>query len=498
MCLHILAGWRPIHEAMREGEYALAIIRLLVEHGADLNAKSDTGSTPLHDAVAYMSEEIVKYLVDSGADPTVENLDGRTPVDVAKISVYGRSKHFLRMLSKEDAITSLTQPPKIEEDGAPSEEKEEAKQDDLEADKKEMIPIQERLIVANQNAQVSNNCYSPPSKVSLAVNVCVDSPMKAAPGCENIESTSDDTKDLHAASQETIPKPEQKGTEDQKIERRGDINGTGSKDESEKWDVASTGAAVPVPSECSAESKEEDHSFKEDNQDRTRKEELPHPKDENDPGFANTAKVSSTDDRRDAAVAMMCESAPASHLIQTESEAAAYKDNGVGKFGGKETIDKAVITENQNTIKAPFPVKVVNTKPNGLAISVTTPKGPSSIKRLDRRGSLVPSPFGSRGAKLLQMANKKSKSVVNGLGGESLHATSSGLLNNSFTSDLNSSDSSASGSECSNGGFSSPSAANNHSVTSMAKLMLMSPRFANSKQKLSHLPSNVETQEKVR
>ena len=91
------AGWRPIHEAMREGDNALNIIRLLVEHNANINALSDSGSTALHDAAAYMSEEIIEYLIKSGADPAIENLDGKTPLHIAKMPQYARTKQILQL-----------------------------------------------------------------------------------------------------------------------------------------------------------------------------------------------------------------------------------------------------------------------------------------------------------------------------------------------------------------------------------------------------------------
>merc|ERR1712223_417785 len=93
------AGWRPIHESMRDGENALRIIRLLVDYGGDINAQSDSGNTALHDAAAYMSHEIIEYLVKSGADPTVKNLDGKSPLDISKLPQYNRSKEIKEVLT---------------------------------------------------------------------------------------------------------------------------------------------------------------------------------------------------------------------------------------------------------------------------------------------------------------------------------------------------------------------------------------------------------------
>ena len=44
------------------------VLKHLVTQGADVNAKSEDGDTPLHFAAEWNSVEIVKYLVSRGAD----------------------------------------------------------------------------------------------------------------------------------------------------------------------------------------------------------------------------------------------------------------------------------------------------------------------------------------------------------------------------------------------------------------------------------------------
>ena len=56
-------------------------IPVLVEAGADLGARNGDGATPLHAAVASMSEECVRVLLEAGADPSARNDAGRTPAE---------------------------------------------------------------------------------------------------------------------------------------------------------------------------------------------------------------------------------------------------------------------------------------------------------------------------------------------------------------------------------------------------------------------------------
>ena len=62
-------GWLPIHEAARGGH--LDVLELLVEHGADINARthSGKGSTPMNLAVDShgLEHEIVEYFSSLGA-----------------------------------------------------------------------------------------------------------------------------------------------------------------------------------------------------------------------------------------------------------------------------------------------------------------------------------------------------------------------------------------------------------------------------------------------
>jgi len=60
----------------------LESVKTLVEHGADVNAASERGETPLHFA-AQASDDIVRYLAAHGAQLDAKDKQGRTPVDIA-------------------------------------------------------------------------------------------------------------------------------------------------------------------------------------------------------------------------------------------------------------------------------------------------------------------------------------------------------------------------------------------------------------------------------
>ncbi|HEV3332756.1 MAG TPA: ankyrin repeat domain-containing protein [Bryobacteraceae bacterium] len=58
-------------------------LRLCVEKGADVNTANDRGDTPMHAAAERGANPIVQFLADHGARPDVKNKSGRTPLDVA-------------------------------------------------------------------------------------------------------------------------------------------------------------------------------------------------------------------------------------------------------------------------------------------------------------------------------------------------------------------------------------------------------------------------------
>ncbi|PVD39591.1 hypothetical protein C0Q70_02226 [Pomacea canaliculata] len=76
----------PLMEAASGGY--LEIVRLLILHGADVNAQSSAGNTPLHSAACGGHVEVVKELITSGASVEVHNENGHTPLMEAASAGY--------------------------------------------------------------------------------------------------------------------------------------------------------------------------------------------------------------------------------------------------------------------------------------------------------------------------------------------------------------------------------------------------------------------------
>jgi uncharacterized protein len=74
-------GWTPLHYAATNGH--VAIIELLLEHDAYIDAESPNGTTPLMMAAHYGSAAAVKVLLEAGADPALKNQLGLTAIDFA-------------------------------------------------------------------------------------------------------------------------------------------------------------------------------------------------------------------------------------------------------------------------------------------------------------------------------------------------------------------------------------------------------------------------------
>lgn len=68
--------------AAAAGRHA-AIVKMLLEHGANPNVQQHGGFTPLHSAAGNGQEETVRALLERGADRSIKSTDGHTPHDIA-------------------------------------------------------------------------------------------------------------------------------------------------------------------------------------------------------------------------------------------------------------------------------------------------------------------------------------------------------------------------------------------------------------------------------
>ena len=106
-------GETALHNALAKAgrPYFLYVIRLLVERGADVNARTipgketggfmrdvrTKGETPLHRAAAYSDVETIEYLLANGADLEARDAHGDSPISWA--SQHLRPGSILSLLS---------------------------------------------------------------------------------------------------------------------------------------------------------------------------------------------------------------------------------------------------------------------------------------------------------------------------------------------------------------------------------------------------------------
>jgi ankyrin repeat protein len=62
---------------------AIEVVRMCLEHGAEMDAFNDLGQTPVHGAAGLGASSIIAFLAERGARLTIRDKEGRTPLDLA-------------------------------------------------------------------------------------------------------------------------------------------------------------------------------------------------------------------------------------------------------------------------------------------------------------------------------------------------------------------------------------------------------------------------------
>jgi hypothetical protein len=100
-------GTTPLMEAAEAG-MDLKYVKILIDHGADVNAKNDDGMTALMFAVLNGKIEKMQLLISNGADVNAHNEWGQTPLIQACIGVTGSiRKDIVELLVREGANTDV-------------------------------------------------------------------------------------------------------------------------------------------------------------------------------------------------------------------------------------------------------------------------------------------------------------------------------------------------------------------------------------------------------
>ena len=80
------AGFTPLHSAVAddEGVAVNEIVRVLLDAGADPNAQSASGGTPVHTAAFTGNIAVLEMLLAAGGDATIADKKDKTPLDIAR------------------------------------------------------------------------------------------------------------------------------------------------------------------------------------------------------------------------------------------------------------------------------------------------------------------------------------------------------------------------------------------------------------------------------
>ena len=86
-------GWTPLHLATTK-----EVVELLIAKGADVNAKNTNGMTPLHSTAGLGDKEVGGLLIAKGADVNAKSEKGTTPLHYA--AIFGHKEIAQLLITK--------------------------------------------------------------------------------------------------------------------------------------------------------------------------------------------------------------------------------------------------------------------------------------------------------------------------------------------------------------------------------------------------------------
>ena len=80
------AGFTPLHSAVADdaGEVTKDLVRMLLDAGANPNARSATDGTPVHTAAFTGNIAVLEMLLEAGGDASAADKKGHSPLDIAR------------------------------------------------------------------------------------------------------------------------------------------------------------------------------------------------------------------------------------------------------------------------------------------------------------------------------------------------------------------------------------------------------------------------------
>jgi len=90
-----ITGARSIHVAVAQEHLGPPVIRALIRLGGDVNAKDESGSTPMHVAAALTRVEAMETLIAAGA--SIDSLDDEDSTPLETMKKAGRSMKVFAM-----------------------------------------------------------------------------------------------------------------------------------------------------------------------------------------------------------------------------------------------------------------------------------------------------------------------------------------------------------------------------------------------------------------